>query len=91
MIMGSNFVNLFYLLKSGRNGPIYATVADAQNDGAITIKYGRGLDAVACSRCHLDTDVGHYLQLWTISAAFGKLPHCRFRPLRHREDPTGGP
>lgn len=39
MILGSNFVNLYYLLKSGRNGPNYATVADAQNDGAITIKY----------------------------------------------------
>lgn len=39
MILGANFVNLFYLLKSGKNGPSYATVSDAQSDGAITIKY----------------------------------------------------
>jgi len=43
VILGSNFANLFYLLKSGRNGPNYATVADALSDGAITINYGRFL------------------------------------------------
>lgn len=43
VILGANFVNLFYLLKSGKNGPSYATVSDAQSDGAITINYGRFL------------------------------------------------
>ncbi len=30
VILGDNFVNKFHVIKSGKNGPHYATIADAQ-------------------------------------------------------------
>lgn len=40
-LLGSvNFNNFFFLLKSGDDGQIYHTLADAKAAGAITINYG---------------------------------------------------
>jgi large conductance mechanosensitive channel len=41
-----DFANLFALLKPGEKAPPYATLADAQAAGAVTINYGQFLNTV---------------------------------------------
>lgn len=41
-----DFANLFALLKAGEVPPPYATLADAQSAGAVTINYGLFLNSV---------------------------------------------
>jgi large conductance mechanosensitive channel len=46
IIIGAAFANLFVLLKQGAPGAPYASLADAQAAGAVTINYGVFLNAV---------------------------------------------
>jgi large conductance mechanosensitive channel len=47
MLLGNvDFANLFILLKDGTPGEPYASVADAQAAGAVTINYGVFINAV---------------------------------------------
>jgi large conductance mechanosensitive channel len=46
MLGGVDFANLFLTLKEGKVAGPYATLADAQSAGAVTIGYGLFLNAV---------------------------------------------
>jgi large conductance mechanosensitive channel len=46
LLGGVDFANLFILLKSGDPAPPYATLADAQTAGAVTINYGLFISVV---------------------------------------------
>lgn len=46
LLGGVHFANLFILLKAGSPEPPYASVADAQAAGAVTINYGAFINTV---------------------------------------------
>lgn len=46
LLGGVDFANLFVLLKEGAPGAPYASVADAQTAGAVTVNYGVFFNAV---------------------------------------------
>ncbi len=46
LLGGVDFTNLFILLKPGDPAPPYATLADAQTAGAVTINYGLFINVV---------------------------------------------
>jgi large conductance mechanosensitive channel len=46
LLGGVDFSNLFVLLKAGSPAPPYASLADAQAAGAVTINYGLFINAV---------------------------------------------
>jgi large conductance mechanosensitive channel len=46
LLGGVDFSNFFILLKAGAQAPPYASLADAQAAGAVTVKYGVFINAV---------------------------------------------
>ena len=46
LLGGVDFANLFVLLKAGSPAPPYASLADAQAAGAVTINYGVFINAI---------------------------------------------
>jgi large conductance mechanosensitive channel len=46
LLGGLDFANMFAILKAGTPGPPYASLADAQGAGAVTINYGVFINAL---------------------------------------------
>ncbi len=87
VILGDNFVNKFHVIKSGKNGPHYATIADAQVH-YITWSLWSSLsfapnvyDAQLCV-CLFDSGRwSHHNQLRPLLAARAQLPGDSPHPL----------
>ena len=95
LLGGVDFSNLFMVVKEGATAGPYASLADAQAAGAVSVNYGLFINTphqLPDRRgCDLRGSEGGQPHEAGRGSAAGRSDHQKLRPLRHRDPDQGDP